>query len=192
MSRLALWLLCFAIGTGASSLSLADRGEDEDGHGWGEKKDWKKGWEHDGRNWDRHSRWGSDPPYIRHGHLPTPGEYRLWYPDLPPGHQPPPQPRFMLRGVVVVLNAPYAVPRPLARPVPDDRIQQMATYDLMMLNALQLPTDTLEQRGARDRAIADARIELAAATRRRLNPTAVSRIDSLLGLPASDPALGVQ
>jgi hypothetical protein len=68
----------------------------------------------------------------------------------------------------------------------------MAIYDRVMLKALQMPTDTPEQRGARDRAIAGARIRLAAATNRRLNPAAVSRIDSLLGLPASDPALGVR
>ena len=24
------------------------------------------------------------------GHLPPPGECRIWYPDRPPGHQPPP------------------------------------------------------------------------------------------------------
>jgi hypothetical protein len=68
----------------------------------------------------------------------------------------------------------------------------MATYDRMMLNALQMPTDTPEQQGARDRAIADARTQLAAATNRHLNPAAVSRIDTLLGLPATDPTLGVE
>jgi len=26
------------------------------------------------------------------GHLPAPGECRVWYPGRPPGHQPPPQP----------------------------------------------------------------------------------------------------
>ncbi|TFH87297.1 hypothetical protein EQG41_07795 [Billgrantia azerbaijanica] len=29
---------------------------------------------------------GGIPP----GHLPPPGECRIWYPDRPPGHQPPP------------------------------------------------------------------------------------------------------
>jgi hypothetical protein len=62
----------------------------------------------------------------------------------------------------------------------------------MMLSALQMPTDTAEQREARDHAITDARIHLAAATNRRLNSAAVSRIDALLGLPATDPQLGVQ
>ena len=97
----------------------------------------------------------------------------------------------MLDRAVVALNAAYAVPRPPARLTRDENIRQMATYDRMMLSALQMPADTPEQQDARDRAIADARIQLAAATHRRLNPAAVSRIDALLGLPATDPHLGV-
>ncbi|WP_189471653.1 hypothetical protein [Litchfieldella qijiaojingensis] len=35
-----------------------------------------------------------DPVYpsydIPPGHMPPPGECRIWYPDLPPGQQPPP------------------------------------------------------------------------------------------------------
>jgi hypothetical protein len=93
---------------------------------------------------------------------------------------------------VVVPNAAYVVPRPPPHAALDARIRQMATYDRMMLNALQMAADTPEQQDTRDRAIADARIQLAAVTHRRLNPTAISRIDSLLGLPASDPTLGVQ
>ena len=30
------------------------------------------------------------PVKIPPGHLPPPGECRIWYPDRPPGHQPPP------------------------------------------------------------------------------------------------------
>jgi hypothetical protein len=55
-----------------------------------------------------------------------------------------------------------------------------------------MPDRTPTQRAARNSAIAGARIQLAASTNRHLNPVAVSRIDSLLGLPASDPTLGVQ
>jgi hypothetical protein len=33
-----------------------------------------------------HSKAVKIPP----GHLPPPGECRIWYPDRPPGHQPPP------------------------------------------------------------------------------------------------------
>lgn len=34
----------------------------------------------------------STPAEIPPGHLPPPGECRVWYPDRPPGHQPPPGP----------------------------------------------------------------------------------------------------
>ena len=32
----------------------------------------------------------SQPVHIPPGHLPPPGQCRIWYPDRPPGHQPPP------------------------------------------------------------------------------------------------------
>jgi hypothetical protein len=32
------------------------------------------------------------PVHVPPGHLPPPGECRIWYPDRPPGHQPPPGP----------------------------------------------------------------------------------------------------
>jgi hypothetical protein len=98
----------------------------------------------------------------------------------------------VLDRAVVALNATMAVPRPLSRPTPDDRIQQMAAYDRAMLRALAMPGRTPTQRALRNRAIAGARLQLAVVTNRHLNPAAVSRIDSLLGLPASDPTLGVQ
>ena len=34
------------------------------------------------------------------GHLPPPGECRIWYPEKPPGHQPPPGPCDQLAGQV--------------------------------------------------------------------------------------------
>lgn len=46
------------------------------------------------------------PPYHDHpphyvdippGHLPPPGECRIWFPDRPPGHQPPPGPCYRLQ-----------------------------------------------------------------------------------------------
>lgn len=51
---------------------------------------------HDDRWDDRRKRWddrrGPEHAYGRvpPGHLPPPGECRIWYPDRPPGHQPPP------------------------------------------------------------------------------------------------------
>jgi hypothetical protein len=98
----------------------------------------------------------------------------------------------MLGQAVIALNATMAVPRPPARPAFDARIQQMTGYDRAMLRALAMPDRTLTQQAMRNRAIADARIRLAVTTNRRLNPAAISRIDALLGLPASDPALGAQ
>jgi hypothetical protein len=93
---------------------------------------------------------------------------------------------------VVALNATSVVLRSPGHVGGDSRIRQMAVYDRAMLRALAMPDRTPVQRAARDHAIAGARIHLAEATNRRLNPVAVSRIDSLLGLPATDPALGVQ
>jgi hypothetical protein len=98
----------------------------------------------------------------------------------------------MLGRAVVALNATLAVPRPPAQAGLDARIQRMAAYDRAMLHALAMPDRTRAQRTARNVAIAWARIQLAVATNRRLNPEAITRIDSLLGLPASDPTLGVQ
>lgn len=43
-----------------------------DGYGYGGHRDYER---------------GSDAP---NGHLPPPGECRIWYTDRPPGHQPPP------------------------------------------------------------------------------------------------------
>ena len=47
---------------------------------------------------------------------------------------------------------------------------------------MRWPCPTPAQRAARNRAIAGARIQLAAATSRRLNRAAITRIDALLGL----------
>lgn len=61
-----------------------------------------------------------------------------------------------------------------------------------MLGALSLPAQTPAQRAYRNRAIAEARAtELAAAANKPISPEVVSRVDSLLGLPPSDPRLGV-
>lgn len=36
------------------------------------------------------------PVKIPPGHLPPPGQCRIWFPDRPPGHQPPPGPCHVL------------------------------------------------------------------------------------------------
>lgn len=40
---------------------------------------------------------GGQPVHVPPGHLPPPGECRVWYPDRPPGHQPPPGPCHVLQ-----------------------------------------------------------------------------------------------
>jgi hypothetical protein len=37
------------------------------------------------------------PVHVPPGHLPPPGQCRVWYPDRPPGHQPPPGPCHQLQ-----------------------------------------------------------------------------------------------
>jgi hypothetical protein len=87
----------------------------------------------------------------------------------------------MLGRAVVALNATVLVLHPPpVRAAPDLRVQQMAAYDRAMLRALAMADRNPSQRAARDRAIASARIQLAAATRRRLNPAA-----SLASMPCS-------
>ncbi|MEZ5830829.1 MAG: hypothetical protein R3D05_06580 [Dongiaceae bacterium] len=43
-----------------------------------------------------HPVYQSQPVKIPPGHLPPPGQCRIWFPDRPPGHQPPPGPCHVL------------------------------------------------------------------------------------------------
>lgn len=58
-----------------------------------EKRD--KDWERGDRDWEERGREGRSYPFsalrIPKGHLPPPGECKVWLPGKPPGHQPPPQ-----------------------------------------------------------------------------------------------------
>jgi hypothetical protein len=61
-----------------------------------------------------------------------------------------------------------------------------------MLSALAMPARTPEEAALRDRAVAAARSQdLAAAANRPLSAAVVERVDQMLGLPATDPSLGV-
>ncbi len=107
MKRIRLYLVLalsslFVFGTSDSyAQGSSDRKKDKR---WDKRnKDWKPGKGKD-------ERWGRTServyPYARlkvpKGHLPPPGECRIWLPGVPPGQQPPPQ---------SCRSAAYEVPR---------------------------------------------------------------------------------
>lgn len=68
----------------------------------------------------------------------------------------------------------------------------IGAYRTSMQAALAMPTATPAQVAARDAAIASARSDLLApAANKGLTPNVVSAVDKNIGLPASDPSLGV-
>lgn len=98
MARLKLIAACLGLVVAMPGLAAADPWKDESGNGRGDRRSEYRGerWD-DRRGGDRRERegrrdgWGWAPAPIPRGHMPPPGESRLWYPDRPPGHQPPPQ-----------------------------------------------------------------------------------------------------
>ena len=66
-----------------SPSAFADHDKDERGEG----KRHEQKFERDKK--DRHQG-GHTQVRVPPGHLPPPGECRIWFPDRPPGHQPPP------------------------------------------------------------------------------------------------------
>jgi hypothetical protein len=97
-----------------------------------------------------------------------------------------------LASALGALNAAHASPTARANAAPESQVGLIAAYEQAMLAALALPAETPEQVAARDAAIAAARAgQLDAAANKPLSPEVVARVDSLLGLPPSDPALGV-
>jgi hypothetical protein len=68
----------------------------------------------------------------------------------------------------------------------------IGSYHNAMDAALAMPTATPGQVAARNAAIASARADLLApAANKGLTPTSVRTVDQRIGLPATDPTLGV-
>lgn len=97
---------CLALSL-VAPVALADPWKDESGHGRGGER-WEDARGDRDRDWYRDRDWEAGewepgdriPPFdwplderaeIPAGHLPPPGECRVWLPDRPAGHQPPPE-----------------------------------------------------------------------------------------------------
>jgi hypothetical protein len=83
------------------------------------------------------------------------------------------------------LNAAHASPIALQHAAPNSAVGMIATYDNQMNTALALTDPT-----ARDAAITAARQQLALASDKQLTPSAVTRIDDMLGITGASPTLG--
>ena len=95
---------------------LADPDKDERGDGKRHEQKYSHDKKDQARHGDRRGRsdYDKDRQHGGHaqvnvppGHLPPPGECRIWFPDRPPGHQPPPGDcrelsRHVPRGAVLV------------------------------------------------------------------------------------------
>ncbi len=103
--RFGLRMACFAVALLAAGGARADDWKDESGHGCGDRREWRRDHDRDRdrREWRERAergrlRWdgpeGLPPPWVMApappGHMPPPGECRVWWPDRPPGQQPPP------------------------------------------------------------------------------------------------------
>lgn len=97
------------------------------------------------------------------------------------------QDRAALSSALGALNAAHADPRAREGAAPNSWVGRIADHEQAMLTALTCPEGAL-----RDQAIARARAqELEAAANRPVTSAVLRRVDSLLGLPAADPTLGV-
>ena len=83
------------------------------------------------------------------------------------------------------LNAAHASSMALQHASSHSTVGAIATYRTSMHNALAL-TDTT----AKTNAIIAARQQLALRANKRLTPTAITRVDGLIGISGADPTLG--
>jgi hypothetical protein len=80
----------------------------------------------------------------------------------------------------------------MAHAAPNSMVGMIGAYHSAMVTALAMPAATPAQLAARNAAIAAARTDLLApAANKSLTPSVVSAVDKQIGLPASDPTLGV-
>ncbi len=80
----------------------------------------------------------------------------------------------------------------MAHAAPTSTVGMIGAYHNAMVTALAMPTTTPAQVMARNAAISSARSDLLAqAANKSLTPSVVSAVDKQLGLPATDPTLGV-
>ena len=90
------------------------------------------------------------------------------------------------------LNAVHASTTAMVHAAPNSQVGQIASYHSAMVTAVSMPTNTPAAVAARNAAIAAARADiLGPATNKELTPAVVSAVDSKLGLPETDPSLGV-
>lgn len=85
----SLAILAAATSAAFSSVVVADPEKNESGKGreGGREQKQERDWKGRGSYFHQH---GYTNLRIPEGHLPPPGECRVWYPDRPPGQQPPP------------------------------------------------------------------------------------------------------
>ncbi len=112
--------------------------------------------------------------------------HRVAFPTIRQGrrHQP------NISAALRALNAAHASPEALAHASPRSIVGKLAEYDRAMQLALAMPQNTPAEIAARNQAIANARLMLADQTDRTITPQIIARVDSLLGLPPSNPMLG--
>jgi hypothetical protein len=90
------------------------------------------------------------------------------------------------------LNAAHASPTALAHASSTSTVGLIGAYHSAMVAALAMPATTPAQVTARNAVIASARADLLTqAANKSLTPAVVSAVDRQIGLPATDPSLGV-
>jgi hypothetical protein len=90
------------------------------------------------------------------------------------------------------LNASHASLNAMSHAAPTSTVGMIGSYRGAMVTAIGMPTATPAQVAARNAAIASARADvLGPAANKELTPSVVSAVDKQLGLPATNPNLGV-